>query len=321
MAKRTRRFLFISMSVLAAGLGTGLVASYVDLGAARGLVGNAPEELAYVPAEGRLIAFVNVRDLMNSPLGQNILGSASGHRTNNDSFEVVTGINVENDIDRVVASFADAVREGQSDTPLVLARGRFDEARIERLVRGYGGQATQYRGTRLLSYAESSDRRTAIAFVEPGLVAFGPELAVKRSIDAKNTALDVTTNPALMALVRDVDDGNLWAVGRFDELTTRAKVPQGVVEQLPPINWFAASGRIDTAFHALLRAEARDEAAAQELRDVLKGFIALARVRPGGGRDVAALMNSLEIGGEGKTVSLLFSAPPDALGVLERFSR
>jgi hypothetical protein len=320
MPKRTRRFLLVSLIVVMAGLGTGLVASYVDL-AARALVGNAPEELAYVPADGHLIAFVNVRDLMNSPLRQNLLGAQSGWRTNNDSFEVVTGINIGNDVDRVVASFADAVREGQSDTPLVLARGRFDEARIERLVRGYGGQTAQYRGTRLLTYAESGDRRTAIAFVEPGLVAFGPELTVRRSIDAKNAAIGVTTNAALMALVRDVEDGNLWAVGRFDELTSRAKVPQGVVEQLPPINWFAASGRIDTAFHALVRAETRDEAAAQELRDVLRGFIALARVRPGGGRDVAALMNSLEIGGEGKTVSLLFSAPADALGVLERFPR
>ena len=47
----------------------------------------------------------------------------------------------------------------------------------------------------------------------------------------------------LMRLVRDIDDGNAWAVARFDQLTG-TRLPQELANQLPPISWFAASGQL-----------------------------------------------------------------------------
>ena len=52
-----------------------------------------------------------------------------------------------------------------------------------------------------------------------------------------------------------------------------------MMTQLPPINWLAASGRIDSGLHGLVRAEAQDEQGAQNLRDVVQGFLALARMQ------------------------------------------
>ena len=66
MTKRTRLFLVVSLGVLMIGLGTGVLASY---GGFQGLTivgSNGPDELAYVPHDAPLVAFANVRDLMNS---------------------------------------------------------------------------------------------------------------------------------------------------------------------------------------------------------------------------------------------------------------
>src|SRR5260370_24733698 len=66
--------------------------------------------------------------------------------------ESETGINVETDIDRVVACIAPAL-DGTSHLPatgLVLARGRFDQVKIEALMREHGAVVEEYKGGRLI---------------------------------------------------------------------------------------------------------------------------------------------------------------------------
>ena len=58
----------------------------------------------------------------------------------------------------------------EGEPPLVLARGRFDEVRIEGLVRDQGGSVEDYKGSRLLVQEE---KKLAVVFLEPGLVAIG----------------------------------------------------------------------------------------------------------------------------------------------------
>lgn len=319
MSGRTLVSLRTGYRVLSAALAAGVVAFCLGLAPVGSFPSDVPRELAYVPAKLRLIAFIDLRALPNSEFRQSVLRSETG-RTVWDAFEARTGINVEADVERLVTAFQESAPEGDSDAPLVIARGRFDQGRIDRVVAADGGEVAEYRGSRLWSRAEQDGVRRALVFLEPTLVAFGPEALVKRSIDAKRDAADISTDAALLTLVRGVAGGQLWAVGRFDELTTRAGLPTGVVEQLPEIHWFSASGRVDADVHVQARAEARDEAAAQELRDVLRGFVALIRAQPGQRRDVRALASSLEIGGEGRTVSLLFSAPAALLGALQHLA-
>ena len=317
MTKRTRLFLLIAAGVLVVGLGTGLVASYVGLPALALGGTDGPDELSYVPADANLVAYANVRDVMNSELRQKIRAlkpDAHAH----DDFEEKTGINIENDIDEVVASMS-AVDENES--ALVVARGRFDQVRIEGLIREHGGQITDYKGTRLASHTPENDHEIALAFVEPGLVAFGSGNAVRRAIDRKGGGPNITGNDEVMNLVRDIDDGNAWAVGRFDAIASRAKLPREVASQLPPINWFAASGHVNGGLRGLIRAEAKDDAAAQNLRDVLRGFMALARLQSNARPELEAMMNSLELGGEGKTVSLAFALPSEIIDMIGAFGR
>jgi hypothetical protein len=322
MTKRTRLFVGIAVGVLVAGLGTGLVASYFGLPAIAQFGSRGPSELEYVPQDARLVAFANVRDVMDSELRRKILELRPDNReprqgrTGEPNLFQQAGIDVENDVDRVVATLSGGANEADRERPLILARGRFDDDLIETLVRQRGGKVEEYRGKRLLIHSDG-EHELGVSFVEPDLVAFGTAAAVRRAIDTEAGASpDVTTNQEVMALVRDIDSGNAWAVGRFDVISGRANLPRELSRQLPPINWFAASGHVNGGVRGLIRAETRDETAAQDLREVLRGFMALARLQAGANPQMRAMMCSLELGGDGRTVSLAFSLAPEVIDAL-----
>ena len=71
MTKRTRYFMAGSAAVMAAGLCTGLVAYYGGgfqaLSASTG-----PTELAYAPADATVVAYADVRSIMDSDLRQQL---------------------------------------------------------------------------------------------------------------------------------------------------------------------------------------------------------------------------------------------------------
>ena len=72
MTSKTRYFMGGSAAILVAGLGTGLVAYYgggfPSLSASR----SGPTELSYVPADAAVVAFANVREVMDSQLRQRL---------------------------------------------------------------------------------------------------------------------------------------------------------------------------------------------------------------------------------------------------------
>ena len=158
----------------------------------------------------------------------------------------------------------------------------------------------------------------AMAFVEPGLILVGDEAAIRQGIDTQAGGQDVTANDEVMQLIKDLDSGaNAWAVGRFDVLASRAKLPESVANQIPAVKWFAAAGRINGGMNGMLRAEARDEQAAQNLRDVINGFLALGKLQAGSRPEFQALMQSINLGGTGKSVEISFTVPGELLDAVE----
>ena len=314
MNKRTRLFLVVAAAILVVGLGTGLVASYVGLQNLTIIGGKGPAELAYVPVDARIVAYANVRDVMDSDLRRKLDSVAPGG-DGARAFQEKTGIDIERDIDYLLAAIVnpgDASYE--SGPPLVLAHGTFDQVRLEGFARQEGASVEDYKGHRLITH-----EMFGVAFVEPGLVALGAPAVVKKAIDTKTAgAQNASDNDELMRLIRDVDDGTVWAVAKFDALAA-ARIPPEVAGKLPQISWFSAKGVIHSGIDAQIRAEARDEMAAQDLRQVIQGFMALARMQATNQPAVADFMNSIQLGGQGKTVSLSFSVPStviDAIGGL-----
>ena len=335
MTTKTRYFVIASLLVLGVGLGTGLVAYYVGFPAGAAQRAGGPEELQYIPHDATVIAFANVQDVMNSQLRQKLLQALPMHEAGQKEFENQTGINIETDIDRIVASLnPDPSNNNTPGQGLVLARGRFDEVKIEALMREHGAEIEQYKTKRMIVVTHTREGATAdgrypnesfaVSFVEPGFVALGHASLVRSAIDLHQGGNNpqaglssVTGNDELMALVRSLDSGNVWAVGRFDALASRARLPDSVTSRLPAITLFAVSGHINGGLRATVRAEARDDEAANNLRDVVRGFMGLAKMQAGSNPSAQLMMQSLELGGTGKTVALSFMVPAevfDAVG-------
>src|SRR5207247_243813 len=135
-------------------------------------------ELQYVRHDATVIAFANVQDVMNSQLRQKLLQALPMHEAGQKEFENQTGINIETDIDRIVASLnPDPSNSNVPGQGMVLARGRFDEVKIEALMREHGAEVEQYKTKRMVVMAHGRDGSTgdgpyhgpsfAVSFVEP----------------------------------------------------------------------------------------------------------------------------------------------------------
>jgi len=303
MTTRTRYFVILSLLVLFVGLGTGLVAYYVGFPARAFSSAGGPEELRYIPRD-------------TSELRQRVHAAMPMGNTGQREFQEETGINIEQDVDRVVGCLNPGGHDTKSNgngQGLALVRGRFDQFKIETLVREHGGTMDDYQGKHLMSAGNGKGERVSLSFIEPGLVAVGSKELVQGAIDRVSGGDNVTNNEELMNLVRSMGDGNTWAVGRFDALRSQAKLPAAVDGKLPPINWFSLSGHVNGGIRGVLRAETSDEEAANNLRDVVRGFMALAKMQ--------AMMQSLELGGTGKTVSLSFAVPAAVFDMMAKDRR
>ncbi len=327
MTKKTRYFMTGSAAVLATGLCTGLVAYYG--GGFQALVASTgPTELSYVPADAAVVAYADVRSIMNSELRQRFKQAVPMPMNEEGQREFLehTGIDIENHVDYVVAALGAPGAEQFGPKGLVVARGQFNEGELQRLAVSHGAQVQDYKGKTFLvlthktdneaaavETSPTSDRHTGVlAFLEPGLVAVGDIDSVKRAIDAQLSGQSITGNDEMMSLVADIErSNNAWAVGRFDLISAQAKLPEHIARQIPPVKWFAAAGHINGGVSAQVRAEANDDQAAENLRGVLNGVISLARLQGQNDPKLASLIQSLQLSGSGKTVQLSVTVPAE----------
>jgi hypothetical protein len=317
MSKKTRYFMLTAAAVLAVGLTTGLVASFMGLPVAFSRAAG-PDELQYVPADAAVVAYANVREVMNSEFRQRFR-KFEPDTTERDEFEEKTGVKIDEDIHTIVAAMIPG-EQGSGEAGkgvLLLARGRFEQARLEALALEHGGNVEDYQGKRLLTHVkESGEPDMAVGFMEADLIALGSYGAIKSSIDA-STGKNIVSNTELMRQINELENSNAWAVGRFDAITSAGRLPSEIAAQMPAIQWFSVAGRINGGVSGAFKAETRDDESAQNLRDMLRGFLALAKMQAGSKPEMKTMVESLQLSGEGKNVAISFSVPSELFDMLE----
>jgi len=323
MTAKTRYFLIGSVMVLIVGLSIGLVAFYGGMPSGLFSRDRGPAELKYLPGDAAVVAYANVRDVMNSDLRQRLRKFEGVTDEGRSEFKTQTGIDIEQDIDHVVACMG-APAAGAERTGLVVVTGRFDSKRIEAMALEHGGKAEQYKGKRLLvvaPHAKAEDAgpgpEMAMGFLDAGVVALGTADMVRRAVDRAAGGGNAFGNSELMRLVGDMNGQSLWAVGRFDALSAHATLPAEVSERIPPLTWFSASGRVNGGLQAVVKAEAKDEQAAESLRDIVRGFVALAKMQTGSKPNVQKMMPDVQLSGDGKEVSISFAVTNEMLDAFE----
>lgn len=328
MSNKTRYFVAISGAILTIGLGTGLVASYMGFPVSVFSSAAGPEELQYVPADAAVVAYANVRDVMNSEFRQRFRELEPSGQDRNE-FEEKTGLNFEEDIDSVVAAVMPKgnLANNPAGAFLILARGRFQAARLEALALEHGAVIGDYQGKRIITHHEAdavNDKAhddMAVGFVEADLIAFGSVASVHAAIDARRENRNIVSNNDMMRLVNEIDNANAWAVGRFDAIAGQSGLPAEIQSHLPAITWFSAATHVNGGVSGTLKAEAKDEASAQNLREIIQGVLAVAKMQSGNNPGVKAMADSLLLSGEGKTVALAFSVPSELLDVIEGMAK
>ncbi|MCX6551250.1 MAG: DUF3352 domain-containing protein [Acidobacteria bacterium] len=324
MTAKTRYFLVGSVLVLVVGLSIGLVAYYG--GMPQGLFSGqqGPEELKYIPGDAAVVAYANVQQVMGSQLRQHLRAFEGSTDEGRNEFREKTGIDIENDIDHVVACMNKKDASGQAGG-MVIAKGRFGQAqsRLEALATEQGGTVEDYKGKRILlaptkhPHEGDTHAEMAMAFLGPNLVALGGVAAVKRAIDGSSESTSVLGNAGMMKLVSGVDNASMWAVGRFDAISAGVKLPDEVAGQIPALTWFSASGHVNGGIQATVKAEAKNEESAKNLRDIIRGFTALAKMQAGSRPEMQKLMPDIQLTDDGsKVVEVSFAVTSDMLDAL-----
>jgi hypothetical protein len=317
MTTKTRYFLIGAVAILVVGLGIGLVAYYGGVPNIAALGRTGPSELRYVPKNAAVVAYADVRSVMGSEFRQKIHAIVGQNEaTGREELRNELGIDVERDIDHVVAYMLPGATPSDK-SGLVLAAGHFDQARIGQFILAHGGIEESYKGKPVFTHkslkGEEGDavheKTMAVAFLNQGLVAMGAADALRTALDLERGGENVTANDEMMRVIGTVEDGSVWAVGRFDAIADSTKLPEAVAHQIPPITWFSASGHVNGGVAGRISIEARDEAGAKNLRDVLNGFRALVELQAGSKPEFQAALKSFTLGGEDKTVTLSFTVP------------
>lgn len=330
MTKKTRYFVVGAGAVLLVGLGGGLIA-YLAYTRGAGLPAGVPPEMRYVPANATVVAFADVQAVMNSELRRSLIPSIDpesrkGRRMMND----FAGVDVEKQVNRVVAyvepyQAPDPQSQAKPDIPraLLLVHGTFDAARLEAFIRERGGASEDYKERKIFVHREH-DHDVALGVIGSDLIAMGQADLVRRVIDVSQTnglAKNITSNAEMIDLIRDNAGSTAWVVGQFDEIRRRMRLPDGVAQQVPPIRLVSVKANINGGVKATIRAETGDKAAADQLRDVVRGFISLARLQGGAKPEIDGLLKSIELSGNDASVRLSVSVSPEALSVIAPGSR
>ena len=328
MTKKTRYFVITAGAVLVVGLGGGLIA-YLAYNRMAGVPAGLPPEVRYVPVDAEVVAFANVRAIMNSDLRRALVPnidpeSRKGRQMMND----FAGVDLEKQVDHVVMYVEPFVRQKEEQPPApkpngrdiprasLLVHGSFDQARIEQFVRERGGAAEEHRGQKMFVHRHGSEQ-IAVGFIQSDVIGIGQADLVRRAMDiSRNQARefkDVTTNDEMMNLMRDTSGSTAWVVGQFDEISRRMRLPTSVTGQVPPVRLVSVKADINGGVKAAIRAEAGNEAAAEQLRDVVRGFLSLARLHAGSKEEFANVLKSIELSGTDTTVRMSFAVSPETL--------
>jgi hypothetical protein len=326
MTKRTRYFLYGSVGVLVIGLGGGLIA-YLAYQRGTGMPAGLPQEVRYVPANAEVVAFANVQAVMNSELRRELMPDMEGgpHKGRQMMHEFA-GVDLEKQVHHIVAyvepfSPPDPQEQRRPEFPnaLILVQGSFDQAKIEQLIRERAGAMEDYNGKKIFVHREEG-KEFAVGLAGPDLIAMGQADLVRRALDrargASGNTGDITANAEMMNLIRDNAGSTAWVVGQFDAVRRRMRLPNEISSQVPPLRLVSVKANVNGGMKATIRAEAGDEVAAQQLRDVVRGFVSLARLHGGAQPAFESTLKSIELSGTNKTVQMSFAVPPDTLRMI-----
>lgn len=319
---RSRIVVLASSLVVSAGALTALGAFY--MAPARAAVGPLPGEALSLPADTRFVMGFDVQRYVQSPLYQRQVAEKqkSGRPDSFAELEQKTGLNPERDVDQIiVAGGARGQKEG-----VILVSGRFDRYKVARAIETSGKPVTtkKVEGTTVYLFEESKEgkARGAVAFLDDNTLAMGTQ-AIVEAVIAGRAGAPLSENKPLMALIESVRPGStFWMVG---DQTLLADMPRsvpapgagGAAMQLPGLKSLVVTGDLDPVVAFDVTGEASDEAAARNLADIVRGFVALVNLQAAQRPELKDLASAVSVTTEATKLRIQARVPYEVIDSLK----
>lgn len=327
---RSRLVVFASALVVLVGSLTAVGALYLD--PARAAVGPLPAEGLILPADAKFVMGIDVRRFVASPFYKKF--HAEGHASRLQAFselEEKTGLNPERDIDAIYVAGRDAERGGKGGHPsgVVLVVGTFDRYKISRAIEtSHKGVTTKnHAGVPVYVFdeAQGTRRAGAVAFLDDKTLIMGSQVAVEQALSARAKGDGgLRKNTALTALLEEVRPGSaFWMVG---DQSVLANMPGGAGAgpggmTLPQLKSVMVTGEFEPVVAVDVTGEALDEAAAKNLADVVRGFVALASLQAAQKPELKQLASAVSVTTEENKVRVSARFPYEMIDALHNRSR
>jgi hypothetical protein len=326
------RLVVLSSSLVVVGGALAAVGAFI-LDPARAAVGPLPAEGLILPADARFVAGFDVKRLVASPFYQRY-GKEKGGMGRPQAFaelEEKTGLDPERDVEQVVVAGGGGRGEKAG---LVLVLGSFDRARLSRAIETEKKDKVTWKsveGTTVYMFSEAEKGRGAgaAAFLDDRSLVLGSLDAVESAVTNRSRGTPaLRSNAALMGLLERVKPGStFWMVGDQSLLADLPKtVPApglpgadsgSATLNLPPLKSLVVTGDLDPLVALAITGEAADEAAARNLADVARGFIALASLQAGQKPELKQLASAFSVATEAARVQVNARIPYEVIDALQ----
>ncbi|HET7745660.1 MAG TPA: hypothetical protein VFM29_00060, partial [Vicinamibacteria bacterium] len=271
---------------------------------------------------------VDVKRFVASPFYQRMKESdpKSGPGAAFKELEEKTGLNPERDLESVYVA---GRHPGAAGTPggVVVVTGTFDRYKLSRSIETSGRKVTtkSVQGVSVYLFDEAKGRGQtgAVGFLEENLLVMGSLDDVEKVIATRATGQGgIKSNPAMVALLENVRPGStFWMVGDQSVLDrVRGNVPApggGPAMALPGLKSMIVTGDLDPELSLEITGEAQDEAAARQLADVVRGFVALAQLQSSQKPELKQLASAVSVTTEASRLRISARFPYELLDALK----
>jgi hypothetical protein len=310
------------------GVGCAAAVGALVLDPARAAVGPLPPDATALLPQARFVMGLDVRRFADSAFYRRY--AAPGSATRPQPFkdlEERTGLNPERDLDQIFVAGGSDPRQGGA----LLALGRFDRDKLGRaMVSGKKATTTKsVQGTTVYLFDEGADKASALAFLDDHSLVLGRRSIVEAAIASRSGAQQPQPEAVIVDLLGRVKPGStFWMVG---DQSLLANIPRGLpasgspaapsgspspVLTLPALKSLVVSGDLEPEVTLSITGDAADAAAAKNLADIVRGFIALASLQAGQKPELQQLASAVSVTTEASQVHVAARVPYELLDAL-----
>lgn len=318
----SRSRLVVAAATAVVGVGAAVALGVSLLGSAKAAVGPLPGEALLLPADASFVGGIDVKRFTESAFYAKYASPRARSRPETfRELEEKTGLNPERDLDQIVMAGTPA---GRASSGMVVALGRFDRAKLSLAIEaGKRASSKSVQGVTVYLFNENRGGAGALAFLDDRTLLLGSQAAVEQAIaSAASGGKSLKQNEAIMRLLERVrPDATFWMVGDQSLLQNMPKeLPAGPAGQqiaLPGLRTLAVSGDLDPMIAVEISGEAVDEAAAKNLADVVRGFVALAALQANQKPELKELAAAISVTAEATSVRVNARVPYEVLDSLQ----